>query len=386
VGIEKNKSGIAHTHNSARCARNKGFLNDADVHHVNVIVANWNGGTLVENCLRSLFETRFPSFDVTVVDNASTDGSSDLIAARFPAVNLIRLPRNLGYAAANNTGIRAGTGKYVVLLNSDTEVEPEWLVNLVQVAERMPDAVFLQPKILFLDKHNVLNSAGNGIHIAGFGVCRGIGSPDIGQYDQIDSIGYASGACVMVSRDALEKIGLLDEVFFAYGEDKDWGWRGKMLGYRSLYVPTARVYHKWSAVLGWSPMKMYYLELERIVSICKNYSTGTIILLSPILLIVEVAVLIHALARGWMTHKVLSYAHALALRGEISRRRRQLSLARKIPDRCLIREFVFDLQHPYIGILPVPLNKICRFYRRLILCGETNPLLDPEIAVLPKEG
>jgi GT2 family glycosyltransferase len=345
---------------------------DASDCRVNVVVTNHNGGVLIQNCLRSLFKTRFGSFDVTVVDNASSDGSPDVIAGVFPAVNLIRLSRNRGYAAANNIGIRAGTGKHVVLLNSDTEVEPEWLTNLVQIAEQTPDAAFLQPKILLLQDRNMLNSAGNEIHIAGFGVCRGIGTLDLGQYDRIESIGYASGACVMISRETLQKVGLLDEIFFAYGEDKDWGWRAKMLGYRSIYVPTARVYHKWSAVLGRSPAKMYYLELERLVSICKNYSIGTIILLTPLLFIVELAVLIHAITDRWLTHKILAYAHALALSGEVAKRRRQLSLKRKVPDAAMIRGFVYDLNHPYVGRLAEPLNRLCRLYRQLFLPSRRN--------------
>jgi len=333
---------------------------------VSIVIANHNGGDLVERCLRSVLRTSFASFEVIVVDNASSDGSPESIVSRFPKVKLIRLSRNLGYATANNIGIREANGKYLVLLNSDTEVEPEWLINLLEVAERRPDAAFLQAKILFLDRPTVINSAGNYIHFAGFGVCRGIGTPDRRQYDQIREIGYASGACVMASREALRKIGLLDEIFFAYGEDKDWGWRAKMLGYRSLFVPIARVYHKWSAVLGWSPKKMYLLELERLVSIWKNHSTRLLIMLVPLLLLVESAVLAHSIIKGWWTFKILAYAHALSLRHEISKRRKELTLRRKIPDSQLIREFVYEIKHPYVGRLAIPLNRLCKLYARLL--------------------
>jgi GT2 family glycosyltransferase len=339
----------------------------ADDPRVNVVIANRNGGKLIENCLRSLLGTEFSSFDITVVDNASSDGSPEMVVARFPEVKLIRLSRNLGYAAANNIGIRAVHGEYLVLLNSDTQVEPDWLAHLMQAAERTPDAASLQPKILFLERRNVLNSAGNEIHIAGFGVCRGIGTLDVGQYDDIASVGYASGACMMIRRDALREVGLLDELFFAYGEDKDWGWRARMCGYRSLYVPAARVYHRWSAVLGRSSVKMYYLESERLVSICKNYSKATIVLLLPVLFVVEVGVLIHAIAYRWFRHKILAYACAWRLRGEVAKRRKQLSLERKISDKTLIQDFIFELQHPYLGTFTIPLDRICRSYRRLIL-------------------
>ena len=334
---------------------------------VSIVIANYNGGRLVEGCLRSVFKTDFPSFEVIVVDNGSTDGSPDVIAEHIPAARLIRLRKNLGFAVANNIGIQAASGKYLVLLNGDTEVEPQWLTRLVEAAERMPETAFLQPKILFLDNRDVINSAGNEIHFAGFGVCRGIATRDSGRFDQVEKIGYASGACVMVSREALQKIGPLDDIFFVYGEDKDWGWRGKMLGYESVYVPTSRVYHKWSAVLGWSPKKMYHLELERIVSISKNYSKQAIALLAPILGLVELGVLAHAVIKGWFREKILAYAHAIAFRKEIARRRKQVFSQRKLPDRLLLREFVYDLQHPYVGRLAAPLNFVCRLYSRLLI-------------------
>ncbi len=338
---------------------------------VSVIVANYNGGQLLENCLRSLVKTGFSSFEIIVVDNGSTDGSARMVGDHFPGARLIQLPRNLGYAFANNIGLHAARGNYLVLLNSDTEVDPEWLSKMLLVAEQSPNVAFLQPKILFLDDRGLINSAGNNIHFAGFGVCRGIASRDTGQYDEIQNIGYASGACVMVTRKALGEIGLLDEIFFAYGEDKDWGWRAMMLGYRSVYAPTAKVYHKWSAVLGLSPKKMYYLELERLVSVLKNHTKRTFIVLAPILLLVELAALLHAAAKGWLSYKILAYVHAFNFRGEIKKRRKELSHKKRVLDGLLIREFVFQLQHPYVGRLALPLNAICAVYARLLLFGQS---------------
>ncbi len=335
-----------------------------------VIVVNYIGGQLLENCLRSLSGTKFTSFEVIVVDNGSTDGSADIVADHFPFAKLIRLRRNEGYSVANNLGICAARGEYLVLLNSDIEVNPEWLSILVKVAQQKPEVAFLQPKILFLDRGDTINSAGNKIHFAGFGICRGIGVQDLGQYDRSEEIGYASGACVMVSRKALDEIGLLDEIFFTYGEDKDWGWRAKMMGYTSMYVPAARVYHKWSAVLGWSPKKMYYLELERLVSVLKNHTKRTFIVLAPILLLVELGVLLHAAAKGWLPYKILAYVHAFNFRGEIKKRRKELSHKKIVPGGLLIREFEFQLQHPYVGRLALPLNAICAVYARLLLFGQ----------------
>jgi GT2 family glycosyltransferase len=171
----------------------------------------------------------------------------------------------------------------------------------------------------------------------------------------------------MVSRKALTTVGPLDEIFFAYGEDKDWGWRARMRGFHSLYVPSSRIYHKGSSVLGWTPRKLYYLELERLVSIWKNHSKRALILLAPLLAITEIAVLTHAMRRRWLSSKIDSYVHAFALRREISKGRSEVFAKKVIPDDVLLREFLYDLWHPYIGRVLIPLNRICRLYKRCII-------------------
>ena len=123
-----------------------------------------------------------------------------------------------------------------------------------------------------MDDQRILNSAGNMIHVAGFGICRGIGTLDEGRFEKEVEVCYASGACTLARREALREIGPMDRLFFAYGEDKDWGWRGLMMGWQSMYIPSSRILHKWSPILGHSPEKFYLLEFERLLSIWKNYS------------------------------------------------------------------------------------------------------------------
>jgi hypothetical protein len=273
---------------------------------------------------------------------------------------VLKNPVNLGFARAGNIGISHSKGELVTLINPDTVVERGWLQHLIDAAHRHPGAAFFQPKILWMDDPRLLNSAGNMIHIAGFGVCRGIGSPDSEQFQREAEVCYTSGACTLARRKALEKIGPMEDLFFAYGEDKDWGWRALMMGWQSIYIPTAIVLHKWSPTLEDTPAKFYLLEFERVLSIWKNYSTRTAILLMPTLLVVEVSVLLYAIAKGWLIEKMRSYADLLRLRRVVAEKRRILQERRVVPDGSLVRRFVSEIEHPYIGAAGAVFNRLIR--------------------------
>ena len=219
-------------------------------------------------------------------------------------------------------------------------------------------AAFFQPKILLMDDQRMLNSAGNMIHIAGFGVCRGIGTLDEGRFEKEIEVCYASGACTLARREALREIGPMDRLFFAYGEDKDWGWRGLMMGWHSMYVPSSRILHKWSPVLGHSPRKLYLLEFERVLSIWKNYSKRTLLILAPLLLLVEVSVLMHATFKGWLPEKIRSYSDLLRVRKAVVRGRRSIQARRVIHDGTVVRSFVTEIEHPYVGAAGLVLNRL----------------------------
>jgi hypothetical protein len=325
---------------------------------VSVVVINYNSGSYVAACVRSVVDSAYPRKELIIVDNASADDSVKQVEALYPEARIIRNPVNLGYSGAGNIGIAKAKGEFVVVMNPDTVVDPRWLDRLVDAAGRYPRAAFFQPKILLMDDQHMLNSAGNMIHIAGFGVCRGIGTRDEGRFEEEVEVCYASGACVLARREALHEIGPMDRLFFAYGEDKDWGWRSLMMGWQSMYIPSSRILHKWSPVLGHSPRKFYYLEFERILSIWKNYSKRTLLILAPLLFLVEVSVLLHALFNGWLPEKLRSYSDLLKIRGALRRGRRSLQARRLIHDGTVVRGFVTEIEHPYVGSMGPVLNQL----------------------------
>lgn len=214
---------------------------------VAIIILNWNGKEDTLKCLDSVKKLRYDNYVVYVVDNGSTDGSQEEIRKRFPWVHLIENTKNLGFAKGNNIGIKKALEdpeiKYVFLLNNDTTVDPNCLLEMIKVAETYENVGIIQPKMLRMDDPKTIDSTG---HVFRWGrlVDRGIGEVDRGQYDdKLEIIGACAGAC-LYRREMLEDIGLFDESFFAYYEDAELSWRAYRRGWKARYVPTAIVYHK----------------------------------------------------------------------------------------------------------------------------------------------
>ena len=252
---------------------------------VSIIVLNLNGLEHLDTCLKSVAMTTYPNFEVILVDNGSTDGSVEHVAKRYPSVRIIRNNRNLGFAAANNVGIRLTKGDYVILLNNDTEVDPNWVSEMVQVAESDPLIAACQPKIMnFYDrkKFEYAGAAGGFIDIYGYPLARGrvfdFVEIDHGQYDNSCNIFWASGAAMLIKRQALRKTGLLDELFFIYHEETDLCWRFHLSGYRVVFVPSAKIFHKGGATYKRKPYASWYLlHRNDFVMLMKNYSTHNLV-------------------------------------------------------------------------------------------------------------
>jgi GT2 family glycosyltransferase len=224
------------------------------------VVLSWNGREDTLACLDSLRGT-----ETICVDNGSTDGSADAVAERFPDVELIRTGVNLGFAAGNNVGIRRALDRgadWVALLNNDAVVAWDFAHALTAAAERHPDAGVLAAKVYVADPADVLWYAGGSFNpLLGYsGRVRGAGRRDDGTFDEELDVEWATGAAMAVSRPALERAGLLDEELFAYMEDVDWCLRIREAGFRVIFVPTARAWHRVSASTGGaaSPTSLRY--------------------------------------------------------------------------------------------------------------------------------
>lgn len=263
---------------------------------VSIVIVNWNGKGFLERCLRALFVQTYGDFGVVLVDNGSTDGSVPFVREQFPQVHLIVNETNRGFAAANNQAIRATDSEFVVTLNNDTEVAPEWLSELVQAVETDAKVGACASRMLFARKPEIINSAGIALDRAGIAWdWRGGEADDREEREPVEVFGACAGAA-LYRRDMLEEIGLFDEDFFMYLEDVDLAWRAQWAGWRALSVPKARVLHYHSGTAGeGSPLKNRLLGRNKVWLIAKNYPWPQLLWHLPLILLYDVVSLPYTL-------------------------------------------------------------------------------------------
>jgi len=240
---------------------------------VSVIIPNWNGARFLPTCLSSLARQTYHDFEIIVVDNASTDDSRELLAREFPNVRVLPLDRNRFFAGAVNAGIRATQSEIIVLLNNDTEAEPNWLKELLRALDANPNAGMAATKLRLFDQREKLHSAGDFYRADGIPGNRGVWEIDRGQYDDPNAeprlFGVCGGACAY-RRAMLDVIGLFDEDLKFNCEDVDLNWRARLAGYECVFAPRAIVYHMLSAS-GGGAFASYYVGRNFILVLAKNY-------------------------------------------------------------------------------------------------------------------
>lgn len=240
---------------------------------VSIIITSLNGAQVLPQCLRAVFQTTYPDYEVFVVDNGSTDQTQEVVRSAFPQVCIIRSDHNRGFAGGNNLGLKAARGDMLILLNDDTEVEANWLTALTQAAAQYPNWGILGCKLLYPDKRTIQH-AGGIIHTNGLTDHRGYGEEDQGQYNDIEPQPYVTGAAFAIRRTLIDRLGYLDEGYYPiYFEEIDYCVRARRLGYASLYVPGAVVYHAESRTTHrWSPSFLYKYHKNRIRFCLKNFA------------------------------------------------------------------------------------------------------------------
>jgi GT2 family glycosyltransferase len=220
----------------------------ASAPRTSVIVLNFNGARWLSRCLDALL-AQGDTFEVLVVDNASTDGSAERASER-PGVQLLRLPTNVGFAGGNNAGASvARATDYLVFLNNDTEVRPGWLTALVLALDTHPEAGLATSHIVRLEDPSVVDSAGDGYLRAGGAFKRWHGQRRPPGH-AVEEVFGACGAAFAIRRSLFESLGGFDDAFFMLYEDVDLSYRARLAGSRCVYVPAAVVRHAGGASLG----------------------------------------------------------------------------------------------------------------------------------------
>lgn len=311
---------------------------------ISIIIVNYNGKEFLTPCLDSVFKSNYKNFEVILVDNASSDESHTDAKNKFEKIILIKNSKNLG-PGGRNSGILIAKGEFIVLLDFDTIVTPNWLNEFLTSYEKYGYGMY-QGKLLFMDDHTKINSAGCMINIFGFSFARGSGEVDSGQFDNKININFPASACAFIPRDIFDKVGLFDTEFFAYVEDTDFGWRTLLCGIKSFFASQVIVYHKGSPTTQWSSKKFYFLERNRQICLHSNYSKKTLLILFPFLLLIEFGTFLLYVKRGMFSEKIRSYLYILKNQKYLKKRYSDIHSRRNVSDSEIILGFSDDVWTP----------------------------------------
>ncbi len=316
---------------------------------VSVLVLNYNGKKFLQECFDSLKSGTYKSTEILLIDNKSTDDSIAFTKEHYPDVRIVQTHANAGYSRAYNIAFNHAQGKYVVMLNNDVRVDPDWLKPMVDVAENDPDIAALQPKILSMLEPNHFEYAGaSGGYIDRYGYpfLRGriffTIEPDEGQYQDEQEVFWTSGAAMFLRREAIEKSLNLDEDFVHHMEEIDLCWRLHLTGFRLKVVPKSVIWHYAGATIKTdSYMKLYWNHRNNIFMMIKNLELVNICLFLPARVLLDFINIFSAiLLRQDLRHSfaiISSYFWLVANFGLILRKRRVVQHIRTVPDRQVFR-------------------------------------------------
>lgn len=306
-----------------------------------VIIVTYNSARYIRGCLESVFKDLGRDDEVIVVDNGSTDGTAAIVEQEYPAVRLVR-GRNTGYAGGNNRGATEASGAYLIFLNPDTAVHAGAIEALLAPLGDGSDIGLTTARLVYMDRPTIINACGNTIHFTGLTYCRGAGRPR-DELDEPAEVDAVSGAAFAIGREVYAELGGFDEHFFMYVEDTDLCWRGRLLGYRCLYVPDAVVEHDYHP--AYSPRKAFYLDYNRHVMLLKNCSRPTYARMLPGLLLAEIVTwgfLVLQGPRFWPV-KLRVYYRLWKRRASIAAMRRAMHARRRRSDSEVMRRMEYRL-------------------------------------------
>jgi GT2 family glycosyltransferase len=267
---------------------------------VDIVILSYNCKRFLAECLNAVLSTKYPNFNVIFVDNNSSDGSVTYVKSMFDSkkVNVLGLDKNYGFAKGNNIGASLGSGDYIVFLNPDTKVDPEWLTSLVAELESDLTIGICQPKLLQMGSVRI-DSTGGFINRFGFSYNRGFNENDQGQFEKVANIFYAKGAALIIRRAVWDLIGGFDPSFFIYFEETDLCWRVWEKGLRVVYIPTSIVYHAGGGILKKVPNFVRFHESKgRLMLLIKHYSLGSIFKSVSILVLFQLLNAILQIGKG----------------------------------------------------------------------------------------
>jgi GT2 family glycosyltransferase len=304
---------------------------------LSVVIPNFNGSLLLGRCIRSVMVGARPNVEIIVVDNGSTDDSVGAALREAPGATIVRQPGNVGFTGAANAGIRVSRGRWVALLNNDTEVAPSWLNECTAAIDRHPEAAFLACRILDYGCRDRLFSAGDCFLRAGVGYRRGQDLADGVRHASECEVFSACGCAALYRRAVLQELRGFDDHFFAYLEDVELALRFQAAGYRGYYVPSACVYHVGSATAGgeFSALSVRLRTRNAILLLFKSLPLSVLWRCLPAIATAQLTWMVRALAHKRAVSYARGLAAAAALAPAMLRKRRELRASWRRANRSL---------------------------------------------------
>lgn len=317
-----------------------------------VIIPNWNGKELLKDCLLSLSKQSFKSFETILVDNGSTDDSVSFVLTNFPAVKIVRLAHNFGFARAINEGVESSLAKYVVFLNNDTKVSKEWLKHLVETADQHQEVISVGSKILNFYNPKKIDGVGIVVNEVGQAQSLGWGEEDGGQHEREMYIFGATGGASLFRREDFIKVECFDENYFMYSEEVDFAFRSQFLGYKSIYQPKAIAYHKHKATAKKLPQHIEYWQFRNMTqTIIKDFPAP--ILLKNLrwikIILVHLNTIFYQLKNGFFWPPFLADLWILVHLPALLSERRKIQQSKKVSDQY-IESFLKEKKITFWGL------------------------------------
>lgn len=318
---------------------------------ITVIIVNYNGRVIINNCIRSILKNGYDNYEIIVVDNGSTDGSTADIVEEFVEdlnkIRIINLDKNYGPAKARNSGATIAKGEYIGFLDNDTEVHPNWIVEAVKDFEKNKELGIIQCKLLLLKEPDKIDCVGEYIGQSGFLLQRAkYREIDNGQYDEKIEILAAKSAGMFIRRDLFNRIGGFDEDYYIYMEETDLCWRSWLSNYKVRFCPASIVYHLYSSTKDIVDRKTnnylvrFHGTKNYIMTIIKNLGSRQLIITLPIHIMLWTGFAIFLLIRGnfrSMLNIIKGMLWNVAHLPKILKKRRHCQSMRVLSEKTLLR-------------------------------------------------
>lgn len=331
-----------------------------------IVIPTYNGRSYLSECLASLKAQTWQGTRVIVVDNASADGTAEFLKSDYPSVELIRLETNTGFAGGCNIGAKAAQGDWIVFLNNDTVVEPDWLENLLTTAASDEKMGACTSKIRMLSDRQRLDAIGSYLTPSGFLRHTGLLENDQGQYDSLRQIFSPKGVSFAIRKELFNAIGGFDERYFAYFEESDLFWQVWLRGYTIGFAPKSIVYHK----VGGTASTFHYAFVDyhsfknRIRTILKNAGTITLFWMLPLHLVCCAGLAVVNLFKISRWKNAGSIVRAIGwnilVLPDTLKARRKVQSSRKISDRDLFEH----------ALRPIPLKEFAQYVFWMVFSRE----------------